>query len=172
MIAKLLFFAMPISIVTWLVQLITRMPQEGAGVTARFLKSGYGVWQALHMAKDELSQLTHDQWSEEFWGASPATGTEEMSSTTLAKSAGPAVKPSESRTHTQLHFYWGSDDHWIAQETRDKIIARRARVDGKVGDEMKPLMEIDGNGIGHAFCLSESGNRIVADKCADWVLSL
>lgn len=158
--------------VTWIVQLITRMPKEGAGVTARFLKSRYGVWQALHMAKDELSQLTHDQWSDEFWGASSPASNGSISSTSLAKSTGAAIKSSQFETHTQLRFYWAADDHWIAQETRDKIIATRARVEGKLGDELKPVMEVDGNGIGHAFCLSESGNRIVADRCANWILDL
>lgn len=161
---------MPISLVTWLVHLITRMPDEGAKITASFLKSKYGVQQALHMAKDELSQLTHDRWSDEFWGAPSPTTNDATSSTTLAKSA---VQPSsQSATHTQLHFYWSSDDHWIARETRDKIIATRARVEGKVGDELKPVMEIDGNGIGHAFCLSEKGNRVVAERCASWILGL
>lgn len=158
--------------VMWLVQLVTRMPKDGAGITAGFLKSKHGIRQALHMAKDELSQLTHDQWSDEFWGASSSKSNGVTSSTTLVKSADNAIEPSQSRTHTRLHFYWGSDDHWIARETRDKLIATRARVEGKVGDELKPIMEIDGNGIGHAFCLSENGNRIVADKCASWILAL
>ena len=44
--------------------------------------------------------------------------------------------------------------------------------EGKNGDERKPIMEIDGHGIGHAFCLSELGNQVVAKKCADWISRL
>jgi pimeloyl-ACP methyl ester carboxylesterase len=160
-IAKILFYFAPLAAVTWLVRLITGMPDVGANVTAQFLQSKYGVWQALHMAKDELTQLTHDKWSDEFWGTSSTI------SATVGKSANENVGSLIS--HTQLYFYWGSNDHWIAQDTRDIIIQTRARVEGQAGDERKPTMEVDSNGIGHAFCLSESGNQIVAAKCADWI---
>jgi hypothetical protein len=176
-IAKILFCFVPIAILARLVGLITGMPLAGAEITAQFLQSKHGVRQALHMAKDELAQLTHDQWSDEFWGVSTS---EDASSTALKKAAGGIAEPTQSQqpgnsadtSHTQLHFYWGSNDHWIAQDTRDKIIATRARTEGKNGDERKPVMEIDGHGIGHAFCLSELGNQVVAKKCADWVSEL
>jgi hypothetical protein len=176
-VAKILFYFAPIAVLTRLVGLITGMPLAGAAITAQFLQSKNGVQQALHMAKDELAQLTHDQWSEEFWGVS---GPDIASSTGLNKAAGGIVEPKQlqqpenpaDNSHTQLHFYWGSDDHWIAQDTRDKIIATRARAEGKNGDERKPVMEIDSHGIGHAFCLSELGNQVVAKKCADWISGL
>jgi len=166
-ISKILLFFAPLTVVTWLVRLITGMPDAGANVTAQFLQSKFGVWQALHMAKDELAQLTHDKWSDEFWGTSSTiSAAAERSS---AEDASSAIVP---HSHTQLHFYWGSDDHWIAQDTRDNIIQTRAKVEGRVGDERKPIMEVDSNGIGHAFCLSESGTQIVAAKCADWIQGL
>jgi hypothetical protein len=173
-VARILFYFAPIAILARIVGLITGMPLAGAAVTARFLQSKHGVQQALHMAKDELAELTHDQWSDEFWGISTP---EDASSTTLKKAAGGISEPARSQqpgnstdnSHTQLQFYWGSNDHWIAQDTRDKIIATRARTEGKNGDERKPVMEIDGHGIGHAFCLSELGNQVVAKKCAGWI---
>jgi hypothetical protein len=173
-IAKVLFYFAPLSIVTWLVQLIARMPKAGASVTAQFLQSKYGVWQALHMAKDELAQLTHDKWSDEFWGTSATLSSAlERSATENAGSfQAQHSSSSTSSSRTQLHFYWGSDDHWIAQDTRDRIIKTRARVQGRDGDGYKPIMEIDSHGIGHAFCLSESGYQIVAAKCADWIRDL
>jgi hypothetical protein len=166
-IAKILFYFAPLAIVTWLVRIITGMPNAGANVTAQFLQSKYGVWQALHMAKDELAQLTHDKWSDEFWGTSSTISAAVDKS--AAENASSAILPP---SHTQLFFYWGSNDHWIAQDTRDRIIQTRAKVDGQAGDERKPTMEVDSNGIGHAFCLSDSGNQIVAAKCADWIESL
>jgi len=176
-IARVLFYFAPLAILARLVGLITGMPLAGATITAQFLQSKHGVRQALHMAKDELSQLTHDQWSDDFWGV-PAP--EKASSTAFEKVAGDIVEPTRSQhtentqgsSHTQLHFYWGSNDHWIAQDTRDRIIATRARTEGKLGDERKPIMEIDGHGIGHAFCLSELGNQVVAKKCAEWICGL
>jgi len=166
-ISKILFYFAPLAIITWLVRLITGMPSAGANVTAQFLQSKYGVWQALHMAKDELAQLTHDKWSDDFWGTSPAI------SAAVGKSATETASTSTSPpSHTQLFFYWGSNDHWIAQDTRDRIIQTRAKVEGQAGDERKPTMEVDSNGIGHAFCLSDSGNQIVAAKCAGWIESL
>jgi hypothetical protein len=170
-IAKVLFYFAPLSIVTWLVQLIARMPKAGASVTAQFLQSKYGVWQALHMAKDELAQLTHDKWSDDFWGTSATLGSDMVGSATESAGSvqGQHSSSSTSNSRARLHFYWGSDDHWIAQDTRDRIIEARARVEGRDGDDCKPIMEIDNNGIGHAFCLSESGNQIVAAKCADWI---
>lgn len=176
-IARILFYFAPIAVLARLVGLVTSMPLAGAEITAQFLHSKHGVHQALHMAKDELAQLTHDQWSDEFWGVS---GSENASSATLEKAAGKIAEPTRSqqpenpadKSHTQLHFYWGSKDHWIAQDTRDRIIANRARTEGRNGDERKPIMEIDGHGIGHAFCLSELGNQVVAKKCADWISGL
>jgi hypothetical protein len=176
-VARILFYFAPIAILARLVGLITGMPPAGAAMTAQFLQSEHGVRQALHMARDELAQLTHDQWSDEFWGVS-APG--DASSTVLERAAGGIVEPKQPQhqenpadnSHTQLHFYWGSDDHWIAQDTRDKIIATRARTEGKNGDERKPIMEIDDHGIGHAFCLNELGNQVVAKKCADWISGL
>jgi hypothetical protein len=173
-IVKVLFYFAPLSVVTWLVQLIARMPKAGASVTAQFLQSKYGVWQALHMARDELAQLTHDKWSDEFWGT-PATLGSAMDRSAIKNAGSVQVQHSNSSTsssRTKLHFYWGSDDHWIAQDTRDRIIETRARVEGRDGDDCKPIMEIDSHGIGHAFCLSESGNQVVAAKCADWIEEL
>lgn len=167
-IAKVLFHFAPIAFVTWLVQVITSMPPAGASVTAQFLQSKHGVWQALHMAKDELSQLTHDKWSDEFWGTPKTLEAAGQKSA----SAATKVDSSTDNSQTQLCFYWGSNDHWIAQNTRDKIIATRARVEGVEGDGRKPIMEIDSHGVGHAFCLSEAGNQIVAAKCADWIVDL
>ena len=166
-ISKILFYFAPLAIVTALVRLITGMPDAGASVTAQFLQSKYGVWQALHMAKDELAQLTHDKWCDHFWGTSSTI------SVAAQKSANEiAGSTTASSSHTQLYFYWGSNDHWIAQDTRDRIIKTRARVEGQAGEERKPTMEVDSNGIGHAFCLSESGNQIVAAKCAGWIEGL
>lgn len=45
--AKGLIALAPRSILIWLVGIVTRMPEDAAEVTTRFLKSRMGVWQAL-----------------------------------------------------------------------------------------------------------------------------
>lgn len=79
------------------------------------------------MGRDELQQMTADRWDEEIWGPS---------------------------SKTSLFFYWGHSDHWIANETRDQLIAIR----GDKSDEIKAsrhVMEIDNSGIPHDFCIRE-----------------
>jgi hypothetical protein len=45
--AKNLVLLVPTSVLKWLVGVVTRMPEDAAEVTTRFLKSQMGVWQAL-----------------------------------------------------------------------------------------------------------------------------
>lgn len=172
-IAKIFFNLMPTSIVAKLVGLITGMPPGPAKVTAEFVKSPHGVIQALHMAKDELAQLTHDRWDDDFW--------EGRAASTLAQPAADVSEPVAGRgdgvadygtSHTQLYFYWGADDHWIANTTRDKIIAKRARIQDDPNGAGKPVMEIDKHGIPHAFCLKQTHSQLTAAKCAKWIMAL
>ena len=66
--AKALTLLVPAPALRRLVGLVMGMPEDAAAVTTRFLKSKLGVWQALHMAKDELETITIDKWDEEIWG--------------------------------------------------------------------------------------------------------
>ena len=79
------------------------------------------------MARDELRQITTDKWDSEIWGATHA--------------------------HSRLIFYFGAEDHWVAQRTRDDLIAVRGRQDE--GEVWKPVMEIDESRIPHGFCIGE-----------------
>ena len=79
------------------------------------------------MAADEMQTITTDKWTDDVWGV----GTEEDS---VAK----------------LFFYFGRNDHWIAEKTREEIIALRGREDG-----LGPRMLVCEEGLPHAFCLSE-----------------
>lgn len=172
-IAKLLFYFVPIKLVTSLVSLITGMTSEPATVTAAFLKSPDGVRQALHMAKDELAQLTHDTWDDDFWEgraanvlSSPAANISEPTPHSDGTSA------HSNAAHTQLFFYWGANDHWVANTTRDAIIAKRARTQHDPRGPGKPIMEVDAHGIPHAFCLRKTHSEQVASACANWIMGL
>ncbi|KAI9875744.1 MAG: hypothetical protein M1830_008054 [Pleopsidium flavum] len=128
-----------------LVKLVTGFPKDAAETTTAFIKSPIGVRQALHMARDEMNEITEDRWDEEIWGAS-----ESDSNTVRAK----------------LVFYFGKDDHWVAEHTRDGLIHTRAFKEDQP-DDRKPQMFIDEDGIPHGFCIKHS--EMVAKKVVTFV---
>ena len=44
-------------------------------------------------------------------------------------------------------------DHWVADHTRDALIAARGQGDGE-SKGSKPIMMIDQHGVDHGFCIS------------------
>ncbi|KAF2404185.1 hypothetical protein EJ06DRAFT_578878 [Trichodelitschia bisporula] len=117
-----------------LVRSVTGMPPDAVVTTTAFLRSKMGVYQALHMARDEMSLITTDTWDAEIWGA---------------------AHPSPTGTaRSQLFFYFGEEDHWVAEETREEIIRARGG-----GEDWRPRMEVDEGGIPHGFCV-ENGEEV------------
>lgn len=116
-------------------------PDSAVETTAAFIKSKCGVRQALHMASDEMQTITSDKWGDDVWGVSTA-----------------------SEPLTRLFFYFGRNDHWVAERTRDEIIDLRGRVEGG------PTMSVCELGLPHAFCLRH--NDIMAEKVADMVMDI
>ena len=106
-----------------LVRYATRQPRSAAHITASFLASRTGVLQAVHMAQHELREITSDRWTDDVW-----------------KSAKPGAP--------RLVFHWGCADYWVAERTRDGVIAAHA------GERVR--MEIDGDGVPHDFCIRTS----------------
>ncbi|KAK2630253.1 hypothetical protein QTJ16_001073 [Diplocarpon rosae] len=149
-VAKALVLLTPTNALRWLVGLVTRMPREAAEVTTSFLRSRMGVWQALHMAKDEMDIITEDRWDDNIWGAEH----EDLDT----KSETP-----------KLIFYFGQNDHWVADHTRDALIAARGREEG-ARKSSKPVMLIDNSGIPHGFCIRHS--ETVAEKVGLWINEL
>jgi len=135
LLAKLLTFWIPAAILQWVLHTLNGMPAEAAHTTAAFIKSTMGVTQALYLAKDELSSITTDRWDDDLWGV-----------TKESKDVG---------KRTKLFFLFGQNDYWVADETRDQLIAARAS-SGEAEDAGKPVMNIDDGGVGHSFCLSKS----------------
>lgn len=132
-------------------------PADAAHVTASFVKSANGVQQALHMARDEMLQITTDEWDAEIWGAA------------------------DSPSSPILRFLFAESDHWVANETRDKLIEARGRVvsssdqdgcgEGDVVEEWRPIMEIDEKeGWPHGFCIKHS--IPVAERVAGYVKTI
>ena len=90
------------------------------------------------MGHDEMRETTTDKWDEEVWGA-------------MHRSPTDVPRP-------KLFFYFGEDDHWVANHTRDDLIKLRGR--GEEGGDWKPHMEIDEYDIPHAFCLGQSISNV------------
>ena len=160
MLSKLLLSWLSLAVVLPLVKAITRLPREAATITTAFLQSTYGVRQALYMAKDELRQIEEDDWSDELWGVQPGVGTDAI-----------AADVSDVSQNPKLYFYWGVNDHWIANATRDAVIAARAKTE-KHGDQNRPVMELDDVGTPHGFCTTNHYSEHVAKKVAGYVLQL
>jgi hypothetical protein len=82
-----------------------------------------------YMGADEMRQINSDSWDAELWGAAHDS---------------PTGIP-----RPKMYFYFGTNDHWVADRTRDDLMMLRGRADE---DEVwKPKMEIDKLGIPHAF---------------------
>ncbi|KAG8623740.1 hypothetical protein KVT40_008716 [Elsinoe batatas] len=142
--ARFLSWLLTATTMLGIVQKVTGQPRDAASTTTSFLQSPHGVQQALTLARHELVDISVDKWDDEIWGVvAPASGTK-----------------------TKLFLYFAEEDHWIADETRDQIIAARA-YSGKVGEEDRPFMEIDTNGVPHDFCIRHS--QIVADKTVGYL---
>jgi len=134
-------------VLKWLVGVVTGMPSEAAEVTTGFLRSRMGIWQALHMAKDEMEQITEDGWDEDIWG----------------------IEHSDANANAnipKLIFYFGQKDHWVADHCRDALITARGQSGG--GNQLsRPKMLIDQGGVPHGFCIRHS--EIIAEKVKVWV---
>lgn len=104
-----------------------------------------------------METITEDKWDEDIWGIEH--------------------KDAESRKDIpKLFFYFAEDvrmqealvwvttdwkqDHWVADHTRDGLIAARGKEEGDISSS-KPVMAIDRNGVGHDFCISKSFNRSI-----------
>jgi hypothetical protein len=85
------------------------------------------------MARDEMHEITADKWDGEVWGA------EYPSPTNVARA--------------KLFFYFGENDYWVADHTRNTIMSLRGR--GDAMDEWRPWMEIDKMKTPHGFTISK-----------------
>lgn len=120
----------------WVLDAIVRrllgFPEHAARATVRFLTSRDGIWQALHMGKDEMRTITEDKWSEDLWEIQEA-------------------EEKETGLGAKFFFYFAQKDHWVADECRDDFIEKRRR-----HEKGKTRIVIDEEKIPHAFCIRES----------------
>lgn len=129
------------------------MPAPAAAVTAAFLQSRGGVRQALYLAGYEMREITEDRWGDEVWGVASASATTDSETTHVSNGD---ESDAQKAYRTKLFFLFGTNDHWVDNETRDELIAARAAIEDKVGDEDKAVFEVDETGVPHGFCIGES----------------
>ena len=132
----------PSFLLRWLVKRLTRFGDRATAITITFLSSTYGVKSSMEMARDEMNAIKTDQWDSEVWGA-----------------AEPSVT---GRPRPKLFFFFGRQDHWVADNTREALIKCRGG-----SEEWQPRMEIDEDGLPHGFCIAHA--EPVAAKCARYV---
>ncbi|KKZ68271.1 hypothetical protein EMCG_06027 [[Emmonsia] crescens] len=163
MLVKFLVFILPESWLRGVVGAFMGSPPGNAiDTTVGFLKSRQGVEQAIHMAADEMREITSDKWSDEIWGiASSSSASSPMSASTASST--PAKAP------LNLVLYFAQQDHWVAGQTRDEIIRARGGMVNRTGSN-GPSMLVCEDGVVHGFCIRHSD--IMAKKTAGWVRSI
>jgi len=76
------------------------------------------------MACDEMDEITEDRWDEDIWGASTSASTSSPASSS-SSSAADSSAISQPRAPAKLFFLFGRSDHWVADHTRDELMASR-----------------------------------------------
>ncbi|KAL2018016.1 hypothetical protein VTK56DRAFT_1332 [Thermocarpiscus australiensis] len=141
-IAKCLVNLWPRCILEAIVRRFLGFPEHAAVATMRFLTSRDGIWQALHMGKDEMRTITEEKWSEDLWEIQEAE--------------------EDTGLGAKFFFYFAVSDHWIADECRDEFIEKR-----KKHKKGRTKIVIDEEKIPHAFCIHHS--ELVAEKVKSWI---
>ena len=111
-----------------IVRRVLGFPEHAAAATMRFLASRDGIWQALHMGKDEMATITEEKWSEDLWEIQEAE--------------------EETGVGTKFFFYFAETDHWVADECRDEFIEKRRK-----HEKGRTEIVISEEKIPHAFCI-------------------
>ncbi|KAL4953082.1 hypothetical protein BDW69DRAFT_11470 [Aspergillus filifer] len=139
---RLLTILFPDSLIRSLIRLVMRNPpKEALDATASFIKSKRGVRQALHMATDEMRVISADKWTDDVWGIT-----------------------SGQKPPNRMYFYFGRNDHWVAERTREDIIDLRGKTSGG------PKMVVCEESVPHAFCLRH--NETMAGKAARMIAEI
>jgi len=136
--AAALLFLWPTWARRWLLERILGFPPHAAATTVSFLGSRDGVWQALHLARDELQRINHDVWPEDVWQVTSEPGARRS-------------------PHPKIFMLYGEDDHWVANRHRDDLIMRRVEQPdcGRAGQRGARIV-VDDAGLPHAFCFRMS----------------
>lgn len=144
-IAKSATYLFPGWTLGWLLRSVMGFAEHAANATERFLRSRDGIWQAVHLGKDELKLIAEEKWGEELWEV---------------------AEEAEAQGHDvpKFFFYFGEHDHWVDNELRDSFIERRnehAAREAPKHRRGRTRMMVDEDGIPHAFCISKYLSPVV-----------
>ncbi|PTB72269.1 hypothetical protein M440DRAFT_1405660 [Trichoderma longibrachiatum ATCC 18648] len=173
LLAKALLACLPYGFVFWIVKNVMGFTAQTAGVTAEWLKSRDGVWQAIHLGLSELRTICEEKWEEELWRAavedeSDVDGYQYYHPQGDDNDAGndDGVRGREKgRQIPKFFIFYGKDDHWVANHLRDAFIERRR----ECVREGHTRIVVDEGDLPHAFCVKEHTSFVVAKKVFEWV---
>ncbi|KAK7750263.1 hypothetical protein SLS62_007780 [Diatrype stigma] len=150
--ARLLLAPWPRGALRWFARAVMGFPAHAAEATARWLGSrgGDGVWQALHMGMDEMQVIGDDVWDEELWGIERE-----------AEAEAEADQQGQQVPSPRFYFFFGKNDHWVADHYRDMFIEKRQK------QIERTKLIVDEGDLPHAFCIRHS--ETVAEKVYTWV---
>lgn len=140
LLAKRLLTLLPTAVIRWFVATVLGMPPHAADVTTRFLTSRDGVYQALYLGMDEMAVISNEVWAEELW---------EIGDEAIAAS----------HEVPKFFMFFGKQDHWVANEYRDRFIESReehaTREGAPVHKRGRTRIVVDEGDLPHDFCLSK-----------------
>ncbi|EEQ29537.1 hypothetical protein McanCB56680_006101 [Microsporum canis] len=146
MLAGFLVCILPELVLYRIVSYVMRNPRkEAVETTVSMLKNAPIVRQALHMAADEMREISADKWSDELWGFGSPTNT-----------------PKDRLT--KMIFYFGRNDHWVAETTREEIIQSKTKAKQSAPG---PVLTVCEDGVVHGFCIGHS--EIMANKVGKFI---
>jgi hypothetical protein len=114
------------------------------------------------MANQEMHEIKEDKWHPaNLWGILPHDHDATDGADTTTTEAHDGTTP-----ETKLFFYWGNDDYWVNNDSRDALIASRAHTEDR---KSHSKMLVDQGDIPHPFSLEMKNVKIVAEHVADFV---
>ncbi|PTB63365.1 hypothetical protein BBK36DRAFT_1181732 [Trichoderma citrinoviride] len=168
LLAKFALRCLPHGVVLWIVKNVMGFTDQTARVTADWLKSRDGVWQAIHLGLSELRTICEEKWEEELWRATAededdADGYEYCHIDN--NDTGDGEGRERGRQIPKFFIFYGKHDHWVANHLRDAFIERRR----EHVEEGHTRILVDEGDLPHAFCVKEHTSFVVAKKVFEWV---
>ena len=126
------------------VRLATAQTPHAATVTRRFVCAPHAVEQALTLAAEEMVAIAADRWADEVWNAGGLL---------------PLPKEDDGgRGRGGMLFVFGRKDRWVAETTRQAIMAK---------PRGGARMIVEERGLPHSFCIHHGEE--VAELCTGWL---
>ncbi|KAA8633523.1 hypothetical protein SMACR_05096 [Sordaria macrospora] len=181
----------------WITRRVLGMSEHGSKVTTRFLQSRDGIWQAIHLGKDEMGVIRDGEGRWGWWSSSSgsvstsgssAEGEGEREGEVVAKEIETVESDWEEvdRQIRQEHAHnQGQQQQGQTQKKKPKFFLyfgqndhwvadkyrdefiERRKREGHMGKEGGTKIVIDEDRIPHAFCINHSEQ--VAEKVRVWV---